>query len=137
MCLYRITERFDPPKRGIVLAWKNFTLTWDYSKLTATVLGLQPSQRPWRAQPYRTGVWLKAKKNKIDAWGHFEGRSERVQYLAGFHGYASRSTAGRSRGNMGVTIPVQFRKIRTVGRQAGVTYVADEMRIPRDWKKYL
>lgn len=136
MCLSTITQTIDKPTLNEVTVWKSFAVDYNGGNKP---LALQTQQdHKVRA----AGVWLKAKRIKISsdeiayttcpACQHSS--SKYKHYLTGFHGYKRKGDVR----HMSVLIPVKFRKVRTIGIQYGYpTLVADEMMIPKNWKKYI
>lgn len=133
MCLSLIKQTIDKPTDKIVTAWKSFGRKYDvYGQL----VGLYTRQD---GKPVKPGIWLKAKKQVIDS---SDGKYitcnacgnralKRKTYTTGFHGY----TKKRHGYNL---VRVEFRKVRTIGTQDRASVlVADEMRVPKDWKKYI
>lgn len=126
MCLSTITKTVTPT-RDIVRVWKVFGADnkhlFYYHQIGSP----------------KTRRWIKARKRRVTNFG-FPG----FTYLSGFHAYKKRIDA-RYVGN--AAIPVEIRRVRIHGTQGHKcknnkwvpcpVLVADKMRIPRDWRKYL
>ena len=127
MCLALITKSYPKPSRDVVKVWKWFS----YERINKR-LRLYYAFRGGRVI---TGKWIKATEGRI-CFGDINGLDS---YPKGFHG--SSSQRGVRKGlhyNYYVLIPVEFRRVHTKGKERGLSVlVAYEMRVPRNWRKYI
>ena len=119
MCLHKITKRIDQPTDKIVKAWGVFEVCCVYARVRDIEIAPQIQQGP----TIRFGRWEKADNpSGNDSTG--------AVYYCGFHKYTSKKSARRIDCCGFLTVPVQLRKVRTVGEQDGQkVLVADEMKV--------
>ncbi len=113
MCLAKVTKKILEPTNEVLPAWGVFKLYNDYT------IGSQyfPS-----ITPIKFNVWLKASEQTLSTFD--------VNYQSGFHKYRARSAAAEHANYLQIAIPVQLRKVRTLGiQEEHVVYVADEMKV--------
>jgi hypothetical protein len=126
MCLRTITREFTGTNMKVTRVWKEFII----DRCGDKEVNLQALFFYGIYQKEDWGVWLKTPKTRrkirTDA-------NPDKGYRAGFHGWKRKPC-----NNHDNLIPVEFRRIHTLGKQDGIdVYVAYEMRIPKNWKKYI
>jgi hypothetical protein len=135
MCLSTITSRRTGTNLAVTKVYKNFEISKGICCVTCKVTSRSDDPKDWKLKCSFTshvytdneiGVWIKASKGRIVSTYHYY-RS----YPEGFHAYSTRRRFCRD-------IPVEFRRIHTVGTQGNSkVLVAYEMRIPKNWRKYV
>ncbi len=122
MCLNTITKRIDEPSKTIVKAWGIFNIFGGCEDGPINQVQIEPHCR-YNGNPIKFGKWEKADNVRDYSNG---GNT----YLCGFHKYTNKRAAERLRDYHNLVIPVQLRKVRTVGEEAGKrVLVADEMKV--------
>lgn len=133
MCLSTITARRTGKNKAVTKVWKWFRVTPDRRELRSAYF---PSLYSASFYSGGYGIWLKAAKCPylLAGVGGY--------YPRGYHGYKDKAKRNLVAYPRLVQIPVEFRYIHTVGTQwhrssNKIVFVASEMKIPADWKKYL
>ena len=116
MCLARVTKKIEKPTNAVVRAWGRFDFDCDYDKNTLSQLRF----------PYHSSTEVSFNKwMKANNWQNGD-----PPYLLGFHKYRYKKSAVAECNSEELVIPVQLRKVRTMGKQGDcLVLVADEMRV--------
>ena len=136
MCLSTITSRRTGTNLQVTKVWKIFQIDKKHTCTMCNHTSRSEDRIHWKLKDMydriyseaEIGVWIKASKGEIKGYNY----GKLIKYPKGFHGYV----AGKNYWDN--VIPVEFRRIHTVGTQAGnKILVAYEMRIPKNWRKYV